>query len=130
MVRHNYRQRYLSAKEALLAVNNIGKDAQETTLIRKKEPPQNSLPKKLLSILVSGSVFAVGIILAVLMKALEPSGSLPLIIQTEFKSSDRPENPLDKRYSRQHSFQGTKGQKVTIEMFSDEHGLFFGFARS
>ncbi|MEC4983865.1 MAG: protein kinase [Oscillatoria sp. PMC 1068.18] len=111
MVRHDYRQRYSSAKEALQAVQGLQP---------KPKPHKKWLIGGIAVILVA--IFG-GILGKIFFsQSLSPYPRLPLngkVVNGEIENGDRSENPLDKNLTDTYVFSGRQGQEISIEITSD-----------
>ena len=125
MVRNNYIERYQSAEEAFQIIQGLGSKNNALQHIPKKiVKPISTLVSK---ILIYGGIFAGTLImLLTIHDTLNKQKSyreLPLngkLIERVLNDEDICENNLKIFYCEQYFFEGKKGQKIVIEMNSND----------
>ena len=125
MVRHNSRQRYQSAGEALQVIQDLVSNNKTPKYLPER---RIKLSLNLLSKILTYGVFLVGILLIILIvKHLLPKQQsyleLPLngqLVESFLDDKDLCESNLEIVYCEQYFFLGKKGEKLIIEMNSND----------
>ncbi|MDJ0637123.1 MAG: serine/threonine-protein kinase [Xenococcaceae cyanobacterium MO_188.B29] len=135
MVRHNYRYRYQSAKEALQALQEVVETNQIiATNPAKRNYKLSNLPTKMLIL----STILVGVMSTLLiaynianrqqtLRELSLAGKLT---ESSLNKEDICQDFSDDFYCEKYLFSGKKGQKIIIEMFSKDFDPYLVLLKS
>jgi serine/threonine protein kinase len=119
MVRHNYRDRYQSARKAIQALQNLTNNRSASTVINQKKT-QNSfkLAKK---ILILGGITS--IIIATIKVGLNNLASPKLRLNNQSITSNLERKNICENFNvscQKYLLKGKRGQQISIEMNSDD----------